>query len=398
MTRTSLTALAVLALGCRGGAPTVYRQWASAEPAIVPGSGPGFDALARSAESAATKARDDVHRVRFTPGMEAKLLKQLSQEIAAVRANSGPNVQFKSAAVGPFEPRPHLPAWRLLGRCLAWEIKADLAADRPDGAVDGYLAAVRFGRVLSQGDAETLSLGSTIVDEARRELLAGLATLPRASLDRLAKGTANALSDGRDPSTAVQNQRKSMLLAVQFLQEATRRGDFAGLEEAMGRDVREAVSYLRRLPEPQRPGYFEGLAAEAGSLADHWAANAPRPVADRPEWSPPTETRPWRRFSRHLFGGLETAVAQHDRTLARTRLLGLTAWALATAKGTGAAPTSLQAAPNALREDPYTGRTLAYRASGPEFKAYSVGPDLRDDGGQTDEAAEQPDLGLEPVR
>lgn len=398
MTRTSLAALAVLALGCRGGAPTVYRRWAEPEPAVVAGSGPGFDALARAADSASKKAREDVHRVRFTPGMEAKLLKQLSQEIAAVRTNSGPNVQFKSVAFGPFEPRPLLAGWRLLGRCLAWQVKADLAADRPDGAVDGYLAAVRFGRVLSQGDAETLSLGSTVVDEARRELLAGFATLPRASLDRLAKGTAAALSDGRDPSKAAQNQRRSMLLAVQYLQDATRRGDFEGLEEAMGRDVREAVSYLRRLPEPQRPAYFEGLAAEAGSLADHWAANAARPVTDRPQWSPPAETRPWRRFSRHLFGGLDTAVAQHDRTLARTRLLGVTAWALATAKTTGAAPTSIQSAPSALRPDPYSGRPLAYRASGPEFKAYSVGTDLRDDGGQTDEAGEQPDLGLEPVR
>jgi hypothetical protein len=376
----------------------VYRQWAEPEPAYVPGNGPGFDALVRAADSAAKKAGDDLYRVRFTPGMESRLLKQLYAETTAVKANCGPTVNFKAVAVGPFEARPWAPGWRLLGRCLAWQVRADLAADRPDGAVDAYLAAVRFGRVLSQGDAETLSLGSTIADDARRELLAGFATLPRASLDRLARGTAAALGDGRSPATAVQNQRKAMLLAVQWLQDVSRRGDFESLEKTMGRDVREAVAYLRRLPEPQRPAYFEGLAEEAGSMADHWSAQAGRPVADRSQWSPPAEARPWRRFSRHLFGGLDTAVEQHDRTLARTRLLGVTAWALAAAKSSGAAPTRLAEAPAALRADPYSGGALAYRASGPEFKVYSVGADLRDDGGQTDEAGEQPDLGLEPVR
>jgi hypothetical protein len=48
-----------------------------------------------------------------------------------------------------------------------------------------------------------------------------------------------------------------------------------------------------------------------------------------------------------------------------------------------------------VRTDPYSGRGFVYRVDGADYRLYSVGADIKDDGGETDETYTAPDLMLE---
>ena len=97
---------------------------------------------------------------------------------------------------------------------------------------------------------------------------------------------------------------------------------------------------------------------------------------------------------------LETAAGSIDFDLEMIvanglRLLIAEAWVLGQVKSTGAAPKDLSRLPQELTTDPYSGAPFPYAADGADYHLYSVGADLKDDGGDTDETYSQPDLKLE---
>jgi hypothetical protein len=110
---------------------------------------------------------------------------------------------------------------------------------------------------------------------------------------------------------------------------------------------------------------------------------------------PTAKERPWKHFGRHFFLAADPLLALNDQTLARTRLLILNAELIKAFKLKAAYPTSLAAFDPAIKTDPYTGADFRYRSDGTDCSVYSVGANLRDDGGETDESFTTPDLKLE---
>ncbi|MES4792950.1 MAG: hypothetical protein C4321_08145 [Chloroflexota bacterium] len=100
-------------------------------------------------------------------------------------------------------------------------------------------------------------------------------------------------------------------------------------------------------------------------------------------------------FRRAIVGGLDALLGMNDATLARTRLLVAECRLRALPLRGQALPARLKEICPRTRTDPYSGEDLIYRRDGKEWAVYSVGANLKDDGGQTDAANTAPDLRLE---
>jgi hypothetical protein len=186
-----------------------------------------------------------------------------------------------------------------------------------------------------------------------------------------------------------------MLLGVQFVQDCRREGDYDGLVKRLGRESRQAAAYLKNLGEKERPGYFDTLDAAVESYAEHAQSEAGKPRNERQDWSVPDGFNLYSRFFNAFCGTVGPMMDMADSCLAKTRLLAVSAWASARSKSSGQAPANLKPLGPQVSLDPYSGGPLVYHAAGPDFRVYSVGENGRDDGGDSDETGDGPDLVLE---
>jgi hypothetical protein len=332
--------------------------------------------------------------------MRETAVKQAGSAISRVAAGVSKPVEFEFVPREPFEASPTNRGWRMIGRTVVWRIETKCAQGDFDGAARDAVLATRFGFSLTGGDAMDASLGFATADEARRALAPHMKEMGAGQLRELAAGLGRAL-DTRPPLTSTfENEKLDMLRAVQMVQDAFVRGEFAGLKENLGADVRDSVTYLKDLKEKspsKQAAYFQGFAAEASERARWLQALSELPLQERKRDPGPqlAESRPWRRFAKHFFTAGEPLMSMRDASLARTRLMILEAEILARVKAGLAAPNDLSEFDKELRTDPYTGREFVYKAAGNQFSIYSVGEDLKDDGGQTDESYSSKDLTLE---
>jgi hypothetical protein len=140
---------------------------------------------------------------------------------------------------------------------------------------------------------------------------------------------------------------------------------------------------LRRKSTEKQAAYFEGFASEADHRAQWLSAVSELPLSERnhdPGLSFPKD-RPWRIFAKNFFSAGESLLAVRDESVARTRLMILEARILAMVKSGQSAPEDLSRFDKDLTTDPYTGQEFVYHSAGTEFTLYSVGEDLKDDGG-----------------
>lgn len=353
-------------------------------------------ALGEQAEALAPTFKD---RISFRPSDRRTLLQALEQPLSKLTKLVDKPIPFPDRSRFPFDPASGHRGWRLLSRCLIWRIDAGLLNGNPDSAIANTLVATRFGYDLTGGTAVDASLGFAIVDEARQAMAPSLSTLTAEQLTRLGNGLAAALR-ARPPITQVlEQERRSMQAAVQFVQDSYQKGVWSALRHGLDVDGREAVQYLIELKDkdgPKREEYFKQFAGEIDPEIRLLKSVAGNSVAGRGALPlPASEGRPWRRFARHFFRGARAVLQLSDRSLAKTRLFVLECYIHRALLENRAAPKSLASFPSDLTEDPYSGRRFVYRASGLDYRLYSVGIDLRDDGGESDEAGGSPDLTLE---
>lgn len=395
--------LVLVAVGCHKEGPALLPTWSSAQAMYQPrsGSSNGFDDLALAAETAEKEVKPDyLNRVWFTPGMREAVIKQTGSSVGRVGAAVSKGVDFEFVSRGPFEPSPYARGWRLLGRSIVWRIDSKAAKEDYNGAARDAILATKFGFGLTGGDAMDASLGFATVDEARRSLAPHLGRMGAGQLNELASGLERAL-DARPPLTETfGHEKENMLRSVQYVQEAFVKGEFSDVRERLGADIRDAVQYLKDLREKsptKQAAYFQGFAAEANERARWLQAVSELPLEERKRDPGPqmAEERPWRRFAKHFFGAGEPLLAMRDATVARTRMMILECRILAQVKAKKAAPADLSEFDKELKTDPFTGSQFIYRASGTEFTLYSVGEDLKDDGGETDESFTSKDLTIE---
>ncbi len=389
---------ALAAIGCNAPPTPPFPDWTHSsgpQPATA-----GAENLAQAARDAERICASDLDRVYFTPGRRAKIVQALQGPLSRVCSLGTEDVALQSRVARPFEPLPLQRGWWLLGQALAWRIEASVRGAKWDEAISDAVAATRFGLALGSGSATDAALGLAIVDRARQSILPGIANMGAGELGKLADGL-RAAHDARPPLAAVvENEHAAMLAAVQETQDAYRENRLASLSEKLGRDVGPAIAYLegmRRSDVRKRPDYFEGFAEEAEEVARCWSRCATLNAKQRANGPKPklASERPWRRFARHFFGSVDPLFPLRDTTLARTRLLILHSLVLRHIKVRGAAPASLAEFPESVAVDPYTGELLVYRSEGIEFRLYSVGENLKDDGGETDQEFQFPDLRLE---
>lgn len=395
-----LLAVGATLLGCRSSREPSYPKLIEDPKPYVPSAGTSnaFDGYARAALMAEQADPKNVARTNFTPGQRAAALSRTARAVELVASSTRLKCEFEYRPPLPFEAPPYQQGWLLIGRVFAWRIEDAGRAAQYDTLARNLALATRFGYDLTGGGASDVSLGCSIVDRARSAAAPFLGKMGAGQLNRLAASVEAALNARPQLEQAVDNEGAAMLRAVQFVQDCYAKQNFEPLREGLGPEVRDAIQYLRELrskDDAERIAYFDRFAQEAREETVSVRAAAALPTAQRA--APPVpayEERPWRRFAKHFFS-VRGVLPTYDRTLARTRLLVLKAGVLAQVKASKVAPSNLGKFDADTRTDPYSGKPFVYRADGADFKLYSVGENLRDDGGQTDAANLSPDLLLE---
>lgn len=403
----SVFARALLLLLCAGGgwgcgkkAAPPYATWYEPPPAQSPvlKSDNAYDGYVRAAIEAENLGREDINRVGFTLGQRRRVANALKAPISALIVASGMTCVMPDRSYRPDQAPAYQRGWRLLGRCLAWRVEDTLNEQKPDEAIRLAAIGTKFGLDLTGGTASDAALGYQIVDECRAALAPALPTMSSVDLTRVIEDFQKTLAGKPPVSSMLDNEKRQMLAAVQFVQDSYRSDDYKELREQLGIDAREPIRYLEEMKDKDgedRVKYFKEFADEIDPEIKLIRTRISQPAEARgPIPLPASEGRPWKRLARHFFRSGRPVIDLSDRAVARTRLLILNAIVLRSIRESGKAVLSFSALPKALTTDPYSGRPFRFSAVGAEYKLYSIGSDLRDDGGESDELGLGPDLVL----
>ncbi len=356
-------------------------------------SGNAYDGYVAAALMADESAGDAELRVNFTPGMKKQLVAQLEPALGELKSSTLKACEFRFSPASPDRRSKYLGGWLLLTKAVTWSISNHLDAKEYDKAVEIALAGSKFGLDLMGGDAAEAALGLEACEQIQGALGPALSEMPAATLNRLSDGLVKRLKSRPRLALCIGNEGENMLASVQFVQSAYRTKSFDAVKAITQKDGREALDYLQNLKSSERPKYFRGMAEESRQLTAQLIVASALPTVDREKIKPPEGGyRPWKRFSKHFFGAAEPLLAMNDRVIARMNLLAASSAIQAEIKTSGAAPDRV---PNRLAGcamDPYSGKPLIYRATGTEFKLYSVGANCRDDGGESGANGQNPDL------
>jgi len=384
-----------LQAGCRTEPEVSFRKWHTPKPSEASERSETYELYVAAADRAAQIAPNSVKRSTFSPGDQKQLIAQLAPVLKDVERATRGTCRYASGVPRSLDDARRTEAWMLIGRTIAWRVEQAVAGGDFDAAVSWCLVGTKMGLDLAQGGRTESSLGLAVASNARKALAPHLGRLSPAHLDRLATRLAAIASDAVPRSVAIETEGRHMMYFVQWVQDCYIKSDWPTLERAMYRDGREAIDYLRGMDRAEAPKYFEGMADEAEAITANLLSNAKLPVAERIDidWDE-KPNRPWKRISKHFFRFAETLLAIGDEFDARQRMFILQARVLSQIKKSGAAPATLPGKTD-LSTDPFSGEPFVYRATGKDFVLYSVGSDLRDDGGDTDEAGLRPDLRLD---
>jgi hypothetical protein len=399
-----MTALAaVLVSGCGPSSPPMMPNWAAKEQPYTPaeGSSNAYDAYALIARNVEEKVPEPLlNRVYFDPTREQDLLDLVDRHVSLLVSATHKKCEFRYVPAPMFTAPPYQRGWRVLGRALRWKIERACVTGAYDAAIEYAVAATKFGFDLTGGAATDASLGFEIADECRQAIAPFIPKFGAGQLEVLADGLKAAMRGKPSLKQTIENEHLRMLEGVQYVQDAYAKERFDDLMANMQENVRDGVAYLKEIKlqdAKKRPAYFEGFAREADEQERWLLSIAELPALARK--SEPkarlAEERPWKSFAKQFFTAAEPLFEIQDNTLARTRLAILTCELLRQVKTTQSTPPDLSKFDKDLTLDPYTGRTFAYRSTGPIFEVYSLGEDGIDNAGDTDENFAAPDLTLE---
>ncbi|MFN3729067.1 MAG: hypothetical protein ACK4XJ_05080 [Fimbriimonadaceae bacterium] len=388
-----LVALMFAMVGCRASAPIPYASYAP--PKLVETPSEGYLGMVQIAKDIGIDNEAEVRLTSYTVPGKKRIFAELETAIQRTETLLREPVRIAYEPIEPFSERPYRAEWRLLGRAIAWRAEYRGAVGDYDGAVRDVLTATRLGFFLTSGDAADASLGYSIIAASRKAMAPFLVRMEPETLERLGRGLEGALVARPPIEVWVDHEHASMKLAVDRIQEWHRAGRLDLLREKLGPNAREALAELASIrPESKkRAEYFDRLAERADSFASDARTRGRLPLAERePEPSYPFGRAKDRAILRNFFGAPRYLLPVVDQELARTQLLAIEALVLAQIKRAGAAPRSLEEFSETLTLDPYSGDPFVYRADRAEYRLYSVGQDLKDDGGETDDLGTQPDL------
>lgn len=377
--------------GCRGHERPLDKWTSNLTPAA---SSPAFDellAIGREAEAASPKL---VVRTDFYPSHKKAAAKACAPLIARLARIQRAPLTFAYRPAGLETDLPARKGWRLIGRVLAWQIADAAAAKAWPSAIERWRMATRFGFDLTGGGAADATLGLAIADDARRAIAPALREMPASSQELLASRAEAVLKARPILDHAVHNEAANMLTILQYLQDAYASDRLPEAAKPLGPSVADDVDRLVKGGREKAVEAFRGIGEEIKEIDSVLADDARRPARARKWEFEPGAVR-GRMFRRAIVGGVDSLLGMNDATLARTRLLVAECRLRALALTKKPLPRGLDGLCPTAHTDPYSGDELIYRRDGKEWSVYSVGPDGKDDGGQTDAAGNAPDLRLE---
>lgn len=290
--------------------------------------------------------------------------------------------------------------WYYLDQAFVFKIQTALQGDDFETALRTLVTATRCGLSIATADAATALSGYQMVDHARQALARRLPEFGTAQLNELGQNLTDILKQLPSPSITAERTKAVLLGQVDQQQNWVKDENWSALTKCLGPDLDLCVQAMKngqKGNESGRANYFHELAALVNDEADWLAQSMALPAAKRaPEPKPkPVLKKPWIADSLTITQIGTGFLYARDISLARTRLLALTALLLATAKTNHALPDSIRGFPTAITIDPFSGQSFLFVAKGLSPVVYSVGKDLRDSGGETDGSWLEPDLYLE---
>jgi hypothetical protein len=340
------------------------------------------------------------HKSSFTPNEQTIIEDASADPLKEIKAGLQKRCQIPYAPPGSKEATEGRSAMHLLSKVLVWRVQKDCEAESYESAIQTAVLASKFGFDLADGLPNDASLGLLTVDAARQAIAPSLNEMSTVQLELLAKTMKTVFLNRPNMDACYQNIQKDSLVEVQNIQDAYRYERYDQLSARLGSAAREIIPTLKELhrqPEERRAAFFDGFAQQARDEADLVKQQSSLPVSERiaPPAPAPNAERPWKKIARRVLGIGKPLLAMSDATEARTELLVLEAEIIRSRKAVGKTPDDLSQFSIKLSTDPYSGQPFIYRTDGSNYKLYSVGEDLIDNDGDTDETFSTPDLKLE---
>jgi hypothetical protein len=394
--------LSVLLIGCNKNHSDYYPQWHNPKSQYNPtlNSSNAFDAYAIASSTAEARVTRHLNRVNFTPGIQKRILDQLSEPLQAIHLAYNHTCQFTVDSQAAFMAPRFQKGWRMLGLTLVWSMEQAIRSSDTDKLIRDFLVATKFGFDIAKGSASDVSLGLSIVDHARVTLLPCMHVFSPKQLHQLSSELTKILNEHVKIDSALYNEQDRMMAGVQFVQDCYKKRDFDLLVSKLGPSILPAIKHVKQKILKKdgeiRIRYFEGFAQEGKNEITRLINDSKKPAKARVEpIALERKQRPWHRFAKHFFSTAPMILTLYDRAIAKTRLIALESLLQEQIHTNKKTPTDLSELPVELITDPYSGQLFVYRSEGTDYKIYSIGENLRDDGGQSDERGLNPDLMLE---
>lgn len=342
-------------------------------------------------------------RTFYTPGQRAELERQCQGPIGSMKAAMSKTCEIPYPGAETPQSRKYRAEWLLIGRVLGWEVADNCEKAAWDDAIEEELLISKLGFDLTGSTPQDASLGFALIDTGRKAIAPSIDKMDPKHLTVLAEGMKALFQDRPKISRCLETASREMLQDVQNVQDAFQKQDLTWVAAQLGSDAKEPIQYLNDLhaeSDTKRAAYFDGFAKEAREDGEFLCREADLSAAERAKLDRPklAGDRPWKRLARHFFGIGEPILEMNDRTCARTQLLILESEIQIALKTKDSTPPDLGAFTRSLTIDPYSGGPFVYHTDGKDYQLYSVGEDLVDNNGDTDETYSSPDLLLERPR
>lgn len=368
--------------GCSRDAPPPFPDHLGEYLTEAPNS--GFSLLLEVSRAAEEDASSLISRINWTPDKKQAAIKAAERAISIFDRINTDEFEFVYSPVSPLTPPAERRGWRFVGRVLVWRIEESLRTRNYDAAIADFDRVVRFGTVLSGGDAIDANLGFVTIREAREKLWLAFPMLSAEQLRKVHRSVVHALSNAPAPQVTLRHERAAMLKAVQSVQEAFLSNDLKPFRDALGETISPAIEYLESLKKKttnEQVGYFERFAREANEIAQaalREAAISPHLWRESEE---PKGERPWFRFANHYFRNSRLFLKDWAEHQAWMRLMAVDSALLARVKDRANLPADLSGIQDWLRTDPFSGTDFAYVPQGVDYRLYGVGEDRKNDFG-----------------
>ncbi|MEZ5163379.1 MAG: hypothetical protein R2688_06440 [Fimbriimonadaceae bacterium] len=376
--------------GCGKKEAVVYPEFVKGEIAPATNDHP----LQKAGLQALNDVGDLRTRSNFTPTLRARFISRLTPSLNSLISNAGDGIPYTPRDL--YEETEWLEGLSIISRAAAMKIEDSIAEGSWDTANRLVIGVTQAGYSLTEADTLYAATGIEMIETVRAAYAPHLSKAPAGILSQLSTSLTNLERKRPQMELPIRNEAQNFDFAVQYIQDQMIAGKLENLESTFFKGSRPAIDYLKNLPEEERPSYFERFRNEGDDWIKHYSDAVVLPRSQRTEFEFDRRAdRPWKRFAFQVYSVVETYVAMNDRHNARQRLFILTAYSYAQSKAKGEAPLDFNSLPEAIRMDPYSGQEFPYRRAGKDFQIYSVGEDLRDDGGESNQSGLEPDLMLE---